>query len=200
MELTERERRAIQGQFSAGVTRCTSQIEKLSRTQWGLMSTGSQQMTAVGMLSWFRRNKEKHYAVKFSSTSELLIEVLFLYAQGSAEAVCDVVTRPYREKMSKLSNLVTLTVGEVSNILGHGIVGALADAIEVPIILSVPQISEGPKVDLLADAFKDYDGRKDTLLLSQVELYSMSLKAECTILFILDTKSIKKYVRKIPVN
>jgi len=200
VELTERERRAIQTQFAAGVTRCTAQIEKLSQTKWGLMSTGSQQMTAVGMLTWFRRNKERHYSIKFTSTTDLIIEVLLMFSKSSAKAVSDVVTKPYRKKMSRLDGLVQLTVGEVANILGYGVVGALADAIDIPIILSVPKLSEGPKVNLLAEAFEDYDGRKDTLLLSQVELYSTSLMAECSILIILDTKSVKKYVRKLPVG
>lgn len=189
------ERRAIQGYIQAGIARCTGKIEKLSKTSWGLMTNGAQELTAVGMLSWFRRNKEKHYAVQFHSRSEVLVELLMLYSEGSASAVTTAVTKPYGERMKKLDNLIGLTIGEVSNILGQGVVGSLADALEKEIILSVPKVSEGPKVDLLAQAFEAYDGREDTLLLSQCDLFSESLMAECGIVVILNTNSIHKYLK-----
>lgn len=197
MGMKLQERRAIQEYIQVGISRCTEKIEKLSKTQWGLMTNGAQELTAVGMLSWFRRNKEKHYSVQFHSRSEILIELMLLYSETSAEALTAAVTKPYGERMKKLNNLVGLTIGEVSNILGQGVVGVLADAIGKEIILSIPTVSEGPKVDLLAQAFESYDGRKDTLLLTQCDLFSEKLMAECGIVVILNTNSIHKYMKAL---
>ena len=195
MSLSLQQRRIVQEYISLGISRSTGKLEKLSGKSWGLMSAGTAQMTAVGMLSWFRRNKENHYAVKFDTDSEPLIEVLLMFSESSAKAITDAVIKPYGEKMRGLKNIVGLTIGEVSNILSHGVVGQLADAMETEIILSVPSVTQGPKVDLMAAAFESYDGRKDSLLMSHIELYSEKLMSECSIVTILNTKSVQSRLK-----
>lgn len=195
MPLSLKKRRIVQEHVSSGIARCAGKLEKLSRCEWGLMSSGTAEMTAVGMLSWFRRNKEKHYSVKFISSSGLIIEILLLFSESGAKTITEAVIRPYGERMRKLKDVVSLTIGEVGNILSHGVVGALADALQTGIILSIPKLEAGPKVELLAGAFDSYDGRTDSLLLSHVELYSPALMAECSIVTILNTASVEKRLR-----
>lgn len=187
MGLSEQQRRTIQDYIAAGVSRCTDRIEKMSHKPWGMMSSSTQEMTAVGMLSWFRREQEKHYSVKFRSVDDLPLDIFVLYSDESAKALTESVTAPYGERMKALDNLTVLTIGEVSNVIAQSVVGVMADKLESLIILSIPEVFDGSKVDLLAEALDGYDGRKDSLLLSHVELYSESLAANCSIVLILDT-------------
>lgn len=199
MNLSPREMERVQALIEEGVVRSTDRLGKLSRTQWGVMSSSTNEIPAVRLLSWFQRAKEDHVAATLRASAEIPTEAVLIFSAKSADAVADAVTKPWAERMKALPNLVELTIGEVSNILAQSIIGALADQFDKTVILSVPEVTRGNKVELMAKALERYDGRKDVLLMSHVELYSNDLAADCSMVLIVDSATLQRLVKAQPV-
>lgn len=199
MNLSTREMERVQALIEEGVVRSTDRLGKLSRTQWGVMSSSTNEIPAVRLLSWFQRAKEDHVAATLRADGEIPTEAVLIFSAKSAAAVADAVTKPWAARMKALPNLVELTIGEVSNILAQSIIGALADQFEKTVILSVPQVTRGNKVELMAKALERYDGRKAVLLMSHVEMYSTDLAADCSMILIVDSATLQRLVKAQPV-
>lgn len=199
MNLSVREMERIQALIEEGVARSTDRLGKLSHTQWGVVSSSTNEIPAVRLLSWFQRAKEDHVAATLRASVEIPTEAVMIFSAKGAEAVSAAVTKPWAERMKALPNLVDLTIGEVSNILAQSVIGALADQFEKTVILSVPEVTRGPKVELMARALERYDGRKDILLMSHVELYSNDLAADCAMVLVVDSATLQQLVKAQPV-
>ncbi len=194
MNLTLAEKERLTSLIEEGVVRSTDRLGKLSRTEWGVMSSSTNEMPAVRLLSWFNRVKEEHVAAVLRAERDIPLEAVLIYSSKGAAAVTEAVTRPWAERMKALPNLVELTIGEISNILAQSVIGVMADQFEKTVILSVPEVHRGAKADLLASALERYDGRKDVLLMSHVEMYSNDLAADCAMVLVCDSRALHEMV------
>lgn len=195
MNLTPAEKERVTRLIEEGVVRSTDRLGRMSRTEWSVMASSTNEIPAVRMLSWFRRSREEHVAVRFRSGEGVPLDFLIIYSKKSAQAVTDAVTRPFAERVKSFANLIELTMGEVSNIVAQSVVGAMADEFERAIVLSVPEVHRGPKAELLAVALDAYDGRDDVLLMSHVELFSEDLSADCSMVIIVNADVLHGLVR-----
>lgn len=196
MELSKQEKETVTRLIEAGVMRSTDRLGKLSHTEWGVTSSSIKVMPVVRVLSWFSRSKSPHVAALFRSDTEFSLEFLVLFSEKSAQAVAAAVTGPFSSKLQGLDNLVQLTIGEVSSIVAQSVLGVLADEYGGSIILSVPEVRIGAKADLMVGALENYDGRRDTLLMSHVDMYAENLAAECSMVVIVDTEGVRRLLRK----
>ncbi|MBI3297302.1 MAG: hypothetical protein HYZ75_03995 [Elusimicrobia bacterium] len=199
MNLTLAEKERIQGLIEEGVTRSADRLGKLSRTQWGVMSSSTNEIPVVRLLSWFSRSSDEHLAAALSAVQDIPTQAVMVFSVKGAAALSEAVTRPWAERMKALPDLVELTIGEISNILAQSVIGALADQFGRTVILSVPQVRRGPKAEIVAAALEGYDGRKDVLLMSHVELYSNDLAADCSMVLAVDSEALRMLVRAQPV-
>lgn len=179
-----------------GVSKSSHLLAKISHTPWGVMSSSINEIPPVRLLSWFSRETEPHIASHFKARADFPIEIVIFFPQSSAEAVTEAFTRPFAQKMRNIPDLVQLTVGEVSNIVAQGAIATLADEFKRAFILSVPQTRKGSKAGLLGSAFEDYDGRRDILMLSHVDLYSEGLSAQCTLVIMANSEGL---LRLLPI-
>lgn len=198
MELDLGQRDVLGRLLQTGVTRCGERLEIMSGKKWGVMSTAVNEIPAVRLLSWFHRTKGKHIGSRLIARKDFPLEVMTLFAEKSAKAVTEAVTKQYAERLSKLPDLVPMTIGEVSNIMGQGMIGTLADQFGQAVILSAPEVDMGGKSELLGWAFERYDGRKDVLLMSFVEFYSKDLQASCDIVIIVGASVLRGLFKKKP--
>lgn len=196
MELSEQEKETVTRLVEAGVVRSTDRLGKLSHTEWGVTSSSIKEMPVVRVLSWFARSKSPHVAALFRSDTEFPLEFLVLFSEKSAKSVTAAVTGPFSERLKSLDNLVQLTIGEVSNIMAQSVLGVLADAYGASVILSIPEVRVGSKADLMVGALGNYDGRRDTLLMSHVDMYAENLAAECSMVMIANTEGMQKLLKK----
>lgn len=190
MDLTFSERTRLKRLIWEGVTRSADRLGKLSRTQWGVLSLNTDEVQVVQLLSWFHGAKEGHVAAILRADRDIPTTAVLIFSEADARVLTETVTRPWAERMLRLPNLVDLTVGEVSNILAQCAIGALADQYQKTIILSTPRVRRGAKAELLAEALERFDGRKDTLMTSDVEMYSNDLAAKCSMVLIYDSVSL----------
>ncbi len=196
VELSEQEKETLTRLIEAGVVRITDRLGKMSHTEWGVTSSSIKEMPVVRVLSWFARSKSPHVAALFRSDTEFPLEFLVLFSEKSAKSVTAAVTGPFSDKLKNLDNLVQLAIGEISNIVAQSVLGVLADEYGASIILSIPKVQVGPKAELMVGALENYDGRRDTLLMSHVDMYAENLAAECSMVVIANTEGIRKLLKK----
>lgn len=192
MSLTDRDRRAISDLMRTGVVRTTERLEKITRAKWGVMSSSVREVLPVQLLSSFKRREERCVGAHFSSSSLLPLEFLIIFPEGGAQALAKAVTSPYAERMKGVLDIVSMTVGEVSNYLAQSVLSVIADEYNVMIILKTPEVVIGKKVEILEMALQRYDGREDTLLVSQVDIYSKDIECYCNMVIIVNSEMIRK--------
>lgn len=195
--LADSERDLMVSLIHAGVQSSTERLGRMSQTEWGVNFTNTQEMSPVKVLSWFTHNQQTHIAVRFRSTSDMPLEMLILFSETSANAVTEAVTRPYREGLGALANLTHSTIGEVCNILAQNVLAVLSDRAGISIILTVPELNEGAKAELTSSALEDYDGRKDILLLANVQLHSERLDSECNMMVIINEAAMRSLLARL---
>ncbi|HAH08389.1 MAG TPA: hypothetical protein DCM05_17995 [Elusimicrobia bacterium] len=186
MSLTSEQKDLVVKLVQGGVQTSTERLGKMSRTEWGVNFSGTQEISPVSLLSWFTHNQQNHLAVHFRSTSDVPLDILVLYSEESARSIVRAVTQPYEETLAPVQDLLPKMIGEVSNVLAQNVLAALSDFCRIVIILTVPEVKEGAKASLTAAAMEDYDGRKDILLLVHVQLHSERLNAECSMIVIIN--------------
>ncbi|MFA5137832.1 MAG: hypothetical protein WC728_01275 [Elusimicrobiota bacterium] len=179
MNLTLQEKDSLTRQLETGAARASEKLGKLSKTEWGIMTSSIKEIPPVRLLSWFNRCGLEHVSARFRCAENVPLEILVLFPSSSAQAVTEAVAKPFAERMGKLPDLVELTIAEVSNIMAQSLICAMADEFRQTLILSVPEVGRDRKVKLLSKALEDYDGREDVLLMSHIEMYSENLSAEC---------------------
>lgn len=192
MSLTFSEKETITRLIGEGVVRSADRLGKLSRAQWTVMSSNTDEVPVVRLMSWFHSVKGEHLGVVLRADGDIPTDAVMIFSSPDAQVVADAVTSPWGERMKRLENLIELTMGEVGNILAQSAVGVLADEFEKTIIFSVPRVKRGAKVELLAEALERYDGRKDILLMSDVEMHCKGLAADCTIVLVCGSASLHR--------
>ena len=199
MELNPKSRQLFTSLIEEGVSRSADALGKMSRTEWGVISSSTNEIPAVRLLSWFHRDKTPHVAAGFESDKDFPLEVVLLFSEKGAKAVTEAVTKQFSERLRRMDDLVRLTIGEVSNIVAHSIIGALADKFDRTVILSVPDVRVGPKAEVLEKSLERYDGRNDAILLSHVEMFSENLAAECSMVLVVNEAALAELFERAGV-
>jgi chemotaxis protein CheY-P-specific phosphatase CheC len=179
--------------IEAGVQLSGERLAKLSGTKWNVVSASVEVVPIVRALSIFHNEPVLHIGAHMRSQSLLPLEFLMLFPDWSAEPIADVITKA-SPAMKALPERNKVIVGEIANILGQGVVKAMADTFNLSIILSVPQISTGRKAELTVGVLEKFDGRKDTVVLTHVEMYADTLSAVCSMLLMLDAAVVKRLI------
>lgn len=192
MPLEAKDREILDGLLRRGVMRTMERLEKLCGGKWGIMSSSVREVQPVRLLQTFAREKGDGVGACFQSSSLVPLEILITFTAGGAASLAKAVIKPFAERMKSTPDLVTLTVGEVANYIAQSVLGVVADEFNVMIILKSPEILVGPKALLLARSFGRYDGRRDTLLVSQVDIFSERLEADCSLIVIVNSEMFKK--------
>ncbi|MBI5242583.1 MAG: hypothetical protein HY922_02725 [Elusimicrobia bacterium] len=192
MNLTLAQKETVTRLIESGVGRSTDLLGRMSHTKWGIVTSSINEIPVVRLLSWFQRDNGPHMGVRFRSRADVPLEFLILFTGRGAKSVTEAVTKPYAGKLEKLPDIQKLTIGEVSNVLAQGVIGAVANEYDLTIILSVPEVIEGTKTDILAAVLGDYDGRQDILMMSHIDMYSENLSAECSMVIIVNADSLQR--------
>lgn len=192
MALDARDRDLLDGLLRRGVLRTMERLEKLCGGAWGIMSSSVREVQPVALLQTFSRERQDCVGACFQSSSLVPLEILITFPAGGAAALAKAVIKPFAERVKSQPDLITLTIGEVANYIAQSVLGVIADEFNVMIILKTPEVLVGPKAQLLARSFSRYDGRRDLLLVSQVDIFSERLEAECSLIVIVNADMVRK--------
>ena len=158
------------------------------------MSSSVREVQPVRLLQTFSREKSDCVGACFQSSSLVPLEILITFTSGGAASLAKAVFKPFAERVKGTPDLITLTIGEVGNYIAQSVLTVIADEFNVMIILKSPEVLVGPRAQLLSRSFSRYDGRRDLLLVSQVDIFSEKLEADCSLIVIVDSEMVKKLV------
>ncbi len=192
MGLEAKDRELLDGLLRRGVMRTMERLEKLAGGKWGIMSSSIREVQPVRLLQTFSREKGDCVGACFQSSSLVPLEFLITFSSGGANALAKAVIKPFAARMKETPDLITLTVGEVANYIAQSVLSVIADEFNVMIILKAPEVLVGPKAQLLSRTFGRYDGRRDTLLVSQVDIFSERIEADCSLIVVVNSETFKK--------
>ena len=195
MGLSNRDREFIDALIREGVTRTTVRLEKMTSAKWGIVSSSIQEALPVQLLKSHYRSFEDCIGAHFHSSSLVPLEFLIVFSAHGANELAKAILAPFRERMAKLSDPISLTVGEVSNFLAQNVLGVVADRFNVMIIPKPPEVLIGRKVELLTKALSNYDGRDDLIVVSQVDIYSEKLEVNCGMIIIVNAAMMCKLLK-----
>lgn len=192
MTLEVKDREVLDGLLRRGVMRTMERLEKLCGGKWGIMSSTVREVQPVKLLQTFSREKADCVGASFQASSLVPLEFLITFSTGGAAALAKAVIKPFAARMKETPDLITLTVGEVANYIAQSVLTVVADEFNVMIILKSPEVLVGPRAQLLSRSFSRYDGRRDTLLVSQVDIFSEHIEADCSLIVIVNSDMFKK--------
>jgi len=192
VNMSEVQKEKVTRLLESGVAHSTELLGLMSKTQWGIMTSSVNEIPVVRLLSWFQREKSPCIGARLRARADVPLEFLILFNESSAKAVAEAVTKPIEDKIRSLPDWVAVSIGEISNVLAQGVIGALADALDTMIILSVPEVQKGARSRILSEALEAYDGRQDLLVTSQVNMYSENLAAECSMIIIVNADCLRR--------
>ena len=181
--------------IETGVNLAADKLGQLSNCPWQLISCSVEELSVVKVLSLFYKDKSPHAAVHLKSRSLLPVELLILFPSSSSIEVTDLIVNQTESKLSTIADRQKPIIEEVGNIMGQGILRALANTLNISIILSSPIFTRGPKSKLLELAFGEFDGRTKSMILSRIDMSSKSKTADCSVLLILDVDLVRRLLK-----
>lgn len=194
---TDRERKIVEGLIEEGVTLSAEKLGQLSGTPWTVISASVEELPVVRVLSLFREDKVPHVAAHLKSRSMLPVEILILFPEPAAKSVSDAVIRSAGASLGMVEDPRKVVIAEISNIMGQGVLRAMANTLKVSIILDVPKVREGLKSSVLGEAFGSFDGQKETVLFSRVDMSSEAMSASCSMALIFHVDLMRRLIAAI---
>lgn len=189
------EKKRIEQLLEEGVALSADKLGELSNTPWDIVSTSVEEMPVIKVLSLFKNDPTPHLAAHLRSRSMLPVELLILFPEPSAKAVTDAVIKTTTEGLRRLADPKQTIIGEIGNIMGQSVLRALANALKISIILNVPELSAGKKSSLLGEAFGNFDGQRETVIFSRIDMSSNDISAECSMAIIFNVELMRRLLR-----
>lgn len=189
------EKKRIEELLETGVTLSADKLGELSNTPWNIVSTSVEEMPVIKMLSLFANDKTPHLAAHLRSRSMLPVELLILFPERSARVVTDAVIKTASESLRKLPDPAKVVIGEIANIMGQSVLRSLANALKISIILNVPELTSGMKSNLLGEAFGNFDGQRETVIFSRIDMSSEHIATECSMAIIVNVELMRRLLR-----
>ena len=177
--LTKEEHALVSHLVQTGSHASSKRLSDLTQTRWRVVFSGMEELPAERVINFSRHDPSPHFGVWLKSIESLpLVEYILLFPQWSVAPLVEAVGQALYCNSSS-SNRDSDVIGEMANILGHGMLKAFADQFGQSILLGVPKVAAGSKTELL-EAFLDEQARERTMCLTQVEMYSDNLAAIST--------------------
>jgi chemotaxis protein CheY-P-specific phosphatase CheC len=147
-------------------------------------------------LMLFQNDPSPQLGAHLRSQSLMPLDFLILFPKSTMGPLVSAVMSKAGPRTRALPDRERIVVGEIANILGQGVVKAMADRFKLSIVLSVPKIMEGAKAGILGSALEGFDGKRDTVVLTRVEMLSDRISAACSMVIILDAGLVGNFLRR----
>jgi len=192
---TTKDREFISGLLEEGLSLSVERLGVFTGLEWDIVTSTVDEMPVIQALSRLHTDKTPHFGAHLKGRAILPVEAVILFPEPSAKALTDSVLTKASDALKSLPNPMEAIVAEVSNIMGQAVLKALADKLEVAMILGVPLLSLGLKSEILGSAFTEFDGEKDAVLLSRSDMVTGSDQVSCTIALIFRVRIMRQMIR-----
>jgi chemotaxis protein CheY-P-specific phosphatase CheC len=195
IDLTAEELGLLTQLIESGVSLSSERLALLSGAKWEVVSASVEALPIVRALTIFHKDAARNFGANLRSRSLMPLDFLMLFPEWSTQPLEEALAKS-APALKNLPNRTQAVVAEIANILGQGIVKALADRLNLSILLSTPQVSTGTKTELMHAALEKFDGRKDTVVMTHVEMFSGNLSTVCSMILILDAAVMQRLLKK----
>ncbi len=182
--------------LEAGANLSSERLAQLSGTKWMITSSSVDILQVAQAVTLFGNDATQHMGAHLRSQrpqSPLSLEFLMLFPDWSVKPLCATIAKHGGPRMQALPEKDKVIIGEVSNILGQGMVKAMADTLGISIILSVPHVSGGVKSELLSTVMDKVGGKRDFVVLTHIEMHSEELSAVSSMVLIFEADFLRRF-------
>lgn len=185
MNLTESNQRALTQLVESGLDKSMERLAKISRTKWEMQTVSLETGDSQSFKSILAADNKDYYGTYFWMPEGFFI-VLF---SQSGLAVADAFISDIGHGATPLNILRQNAMAEIANIVANAVAGTLADACEISLMMSSPQMARGKKKELFNDALAKFKSEgENCVIMSYVHMTSSSLATDCTMLMAFDNK------------
>lgn len=195
MPLTSEERDTLTALIKSGLLRGGAAFEKLGNRRWDLVYSEVRPTLPSRLADELDPGTEELFLGRLLPSAGAPLEVCALFPGDSVRGLVERLSLADGARRAGVADLPALTIAELTNIVGHRLVTALADELRSCFLLAPAELRTGPTAELLAELARRYRGEQHLLLRASVELYSGALEARCGLLVALRQEPIGKLLR-----
>lgn len=172
-------------------------LGQLSSTRWSTTSSSVEVLPVPRALALFQNDPAPQLGAHLRSQSLMPLDFLILFPASTMPPLVGAVMKGAGPRTRALPDQQRVVVQEVANILGQSVVKAMADRFRLSIVLSVPRMLEGGKAAVFDQALSAFEGKRDAVVLSRVEMISEGLSAACSMALLLDEGIVGNFLKRL---
>lgn len=182
--------------IESGVSLSAEKLGQLSGAPWEIVTSSVQDMSAAQVLSLFKSDDTPHYGVRLQSKSLLPAEVMTFFNEASARRLTGAVLAK-SPGMRAIPEPEKAVISEISNIIGQAVMKAAANALQVSLVLSVPDLRIGIKSEIFIEAASSPQARQMTAMLLRLDMSSGGMRAECNLVLMLHVDLMRRMLERL---
>lgn len=183
MSFSESAHQALLELIERGVSDSAGKLATASRTEWKTETVSIRSATMDGLMTVLAGDKADHAGALFSMQGGTFV---VMFTQGSTKALSKAFLP--EKGGGAPPDLEKESIAEISNIVVHCVANVIGDACDEVLFVSAPEMTQGKKADLLklaAGKFKAQD--EASAIVAYINLYSVALSSDCTIVLLLNS-------------
>ncbi|MBI5243663.1 MAG: hypothetical protein HY922_08280 [Elusimicrobia bacterium] len=192
---SEQERAVVNGFIEAGIALSSEKLSRLSNTRWDIVYSSVEELPVIKVLSMFREDRTQYRGVHLRSRSLLPLEILLLFSEAGARDVTEAVIQATGGALRKLADPQTAVISEVGNIMGQGVLRAVANGLKISLILTSPRLLKGSKSEVIGQSLDSFDGSKNAVILLRIDMSSAKLASECSMALVMDVALMRRLLQ-----
>ena len=193
MTLSEETQKALTAVVAAGAAECAGKLGEVTHHEWGVDAVTLSLDEAGPFASLLASVAVDHYGAHLTFPGG---SFLVLCSGKSGYLIATAFTRDVQDRVESMHKREAHALGEVSNIMLNPMMGHLAKAWGLSLIISSPKTGLASQRDHLAKALARYKDGTPLASTFFVKLGSRQLFSECLLLLFLDKNFVAKIAAK----
>lgn len=192
ISFSDKEKSALNAFIEAGIALASEKLSQLSDTKWDIVYSSVEELPVVKALAMFREDQGRYRGVHLRSRSLLPLEVLLLFSETGARDVTEAVVEATGGALRKLDDPQSAVISEIGNIMGQGMLRAVANGLKISLILTSPRLLKGSKSEVIGQSLESFDGNRNSVILLHIDMSSLKLASECSMALVLDVALMRR--------
>ena len=186
MNLTARHRQVVAGAVAAGAEDAARKLAASTGREWEVSSGVFSDGPAERFRSFFGGTIQPHFGALLSDQDGRDLVVLVLFTKSSGRLAAAEFARVMGAKQPGSDERDRLAVAELANIVAHGVVGAVADALDALILLTPAEVSDGTRLSLLDRALARFTDKECFMMVANLRLRAPEAELEALLAFVVE--------------
>jgi hypothetical protein len=186
MNLTAPQRRVVASAVTQGAEDSARKLAAATGREWEV----SAEVLSDGPADRFRMflggTIQPHFGALLTDQRNEGLAVLVLFPAPSGRLAAAEFARVMGAKTASSGERDRLAIAELSNIVAHGLVGAVADAFDALILLTPSEMLDGTRIDLLDRTLARFTGKDCFMMVAHLRLRSPQAELEAFLAIVIE--------------